>query len=119
MSTAPTYDDLRAALINADARAEQLAARLGKTAAELVETRIKARVEKERADRLEEQHKERSDRCDELWKQTLEMVENAKKPGSPDEIVALRRLASIARDAVSNFEDWVGMASTKRAADDS
>lgn len=119
MSTAPTYDDLRAALINADARADQLAARLGKTDAELVETRIKARVEKERADRLEEQHKERSDRCNELWKQTLEMVENAKKPGSPEEIVALRRLASIARDAATQFSDWIGQASTRNAAVDS
>lgn len=49
----PTYEDLRAAYINAEARADQLAERLGKTDAELVETRGVARAAREALTRAE------------------------------------------------------------------
>jgi hypothetical protein len=58
-------------------------------------------------------------RRNELWKQTLEMVEQAKRPGTPEEVAALRRLASIAQDAATQFSDWIGSASTRNATTDS
>lgn len=60
-----------------------------------------------------------SARNDELWRQTLEILEKGNAPGSPGELAALRHLASIAQDAATQFEDWIGSASTRNATIDS
>lgn len=70
-------------------------------------------------ERLREELKYAHDRNNELWRQTLDMLEQAKRPGTTEELHALRRLAAIAADSTSTWMDWHGHASTTQAMVDS